>query len=95
MEAFARNTDPTTSHEAAKSVGVLSDMEQTVFDVIKQFPLGCIADEIEDKLPGKRLVSISPRFKPLINKGFIVDTGEKREGRSGRKQRVMLAVEQN
>lgn len=91
MSQFARITDPRTSHEAAAFIK-LTDMEQKVFDVIKHFPHGCIADEIEDFLPGTRLVSISPRFKPLMEKGYVVDTGEKRQGRSGRGQRVVRAA---
>ena len=36
--------------------------------------------------------SITPRFAPLIRKGFIFDTGERRMASSGRSQRVVKAL---
>ena len=90
-KGFARNTDPQTSKEAAVTVNV-SSMEQTVLDVIKSYPKGCITEQIEWDLPDVRISSISPRIRPLINKGLIIDTGEKRPSSSGRNQRVLKAV---
>jgi len=90
-QGFARITDPETSKEAAKSVDV-SNMEQVVLDVIKSFPEGCISQEVESILSHVRASSITPRYRPLIHKGLIVDTGQKRPGFSGRNQRVMKAV---
>ena len=91
LMAFARKTDPVTSKEAAATVNV-SSMEQTVLDVIKSYPKGCITEQIELDLPDVRISSISPRIRPLINKGLIIDTGEKRPSSSGRNQRVLKAV---
>jgi hypothetical protein len=36
--------------------------------------------------------SVTPRFAPLIRKGKVIDTGERRKGNSGRSQRVLKAV---
>jgi len=37
--------------------------------------------------------SITARYRSLLDKGFIVDTGERRKGQSGRAQRVLKALE--
>jgi hypothetical protein len=86
--AMARATDPDTSREAAESVDSVQ-MERIVLEAIAQFPNGCIADELERVLPGYRWNTITPRFAPLIRKGLIYDTGERRKARSGRSQRVL------
>jgi hypothetical protein len=91
LMAFARKTDPQTSKEAAKTVDV-NKMEQLVLDVIKSFPDGCISQDVESALAQYRASSITPRYRPLMKKGLIVDTGEKRPGFSGRNQRVMRAI---
>jgi hypothetical protein len=44
-----------------------------------------------EALPDHRYSSITPRYKALLQKGFIEITGTK-EGRSGKKQRVMKAI---
>jgi len=90
-EALARATDPDTSHLAAKSVDA-TQMEKIVLEAIAQFPEGCTADELERELPGFRWNTITPRFAPLLRKGRIVDTGERRKGVSGRSQRVLKAI---
>jgi len=91
LMAFARKTDPQTSKEAAKTVDV-NKMEQLVLDVIKSFPNGCISQDVESALAQYRASSVTPRYRPLMKKGLIVDTGEKRPGFSGRNQRVMRAI---
>jgi hypothetical protein len=90
-EFFRRNTDPDTSHEAAKQVPA-TELEELVLGIIQKFPDGCIADEVERELFNLRSNSITPRFAALIRKGYIVDTGERRRASSGRSQRVMKAV---
>jgi len=86
-----RLTDPETSVDAALSVDA-TKMEQIVLDTIKSFSNGCISEEVENALPHIRASSITPRYRPLMKKGLIVDTGKKRPGFSGRNQRVMRAV---
>jgi len=86
-----RLTDPETSVDAALSVDA-TKMEQIVLDTIKSFSNGCISQDVENALPHIRASSITPRYRPLMKKGLIVDTGEKRPGFSGRNQRVMRAV---
>jgi hypothetical protein len=91
-EAFklVRKEDPTTSHEAAQAVDT-TKLERIVYEAIQSFPNGCISDEVLEALPDHRYSSITPRYKALLQKGFIEITGTK-EGRSGRNQRVMKAI---
>ena len=77
----ARSTDPSTSHESADKIDI-AFMESLVVKVLFDFgPM--TSEEVSDKL-GMRLVSVSPRFRPLANKRVIIDTGEKRKNKSGR-----------
>ena len=91
-EAFrlVRKEDPITSHEAAQGVDS-TKLEQIVYEAIKGFPNGCISDEVLEALPDYRYSSITPRYRALLDKGFIEITGTK-DGRSGKKQRIMKAV---
>ena len=84
---LVRNQDPVTSHEAAQTVDT-NKLEQIVYEAIKGFPDGCISDEVLEALPEHRYSSVTPRYRALLDKGFIEITGT-RVGRSGKKQRVM------
>ena len=88
---MVRTDDPDTSHDAAETLDSAA-MERLVYETIAKFPNGCIADEVEQALPHVRSHSITPRFAPLLRKGFITDTGESRLASSGRNQRVVRAV---
>ena len=87
---LARREDPVTSHQAAQAVDT-TKLERIVYEAIQSFPEGCISDEVLEALPDHRYSSITPRYKALLQKGFIEITGTK-EGRSGKKQRVMKAI---
>ena len=85
---LARNTDPDTSHAAAKNVP--NNMEGVVLEGIRS--LGkCTAEELVEYL-GMRWDTVTPRFAPLMRKGLIRDTGERRKGTSRRQQRVLEAI---
>jgi hypothetical protein len=90
-KGLSRKTDPVTSKEAAASISP-NKLEIKVLMVIKSFSNGCTLQDIELALPELRPSSISPRIKPLMIKGLIYDTGQKRPGFSGRNQRVIKAV---
>jgi hypothetical protein len=87
---LARTDSPETSKEAAQAVDS-TKLEQIVYEAIKAFPDGCISDEVLEALPEHRYSSITPRYRALLNKGYIEITGTK-EGRSGKKQRIMKAI---
>ena len=89
---LVRTDDPDTSHAAANTVDT-SQLESMVYEVISKYPDGCIADDVERELAHLRSHSITPRFAPLMRKGFIFDTGERRKASSGRSQRVVKVTE--
>ena len=88
---MVRSTDPDTSLGAAKKVDS-AKLEELVYEVIARYPNGCISDEIQTHFPNHGVQTISPRYAPLIRKGFIEDTGERRIGLSGRSQRVLKVI---
>jgi hypothetical protein len=91
VREMVRNTDPDTSVEAAKSIDS-TQLESMVYEVIAMYPNGCTSDEVLKHFPHHGVQTISPRFAPLLRKGFIYDTGERRKASSGRSQRVMKAT---
>ena len=77
MRAFARNTDPDTSHEAARSVeSKLNNLERLVYESIVDMG-GATTKEIAAHT-GKDRVTVSPRIKPLCNKHLVEDSGARR-----------------
>lgn len=80
-----------TSFEAAYKIDT-TYLESLVYFAIKGYgDIGCISDQLINMFPLYPYSSITARYKSLLDKGFIEDTGERRNGRSGRKQRVMRA----
>jgi len=86
---LVRNQDPTTSHQAAQAVDT-TKLEKMVYEAIKNFPDGCISDEILEKYPQYSYSSITARYRALLDKGLIEVSGVKR-GKFGRNQRIMKA----
>jgi hypothetical protein len=89
-EAYARNTDPDTSHEAAESM-MPTRAEARAYEALKKFPEGAICSELAAE-SGMNWNTISPRMAPLCRKGKARDTGQRRPGPSGRNQTVYVAV---
>jgi hypothetical protein len=95
--AYARSSDPDTSHAAARSMeSKISALESLVArTVIASGDRGMITQEVCDQL-GLEHQTVSPRMRPLINKQFIrwkldPETGKplKRiSRRSGRNQNI-------
>jgi hypothetical protein len=88
---LARKENPDTSKDAAERVDS-TKLEQLVYEVIAKYPNGCIADDVMTHFPNHGIQTISPRYAPLIRKGFIEDTGERRKSSTGRTQRVMRVI---
>lgn len=88
---MVRASDPITSIEAAEQVDS-SKLESMVYEVIAKHPNGCTSDEVMAHFPAHGVQTITPRYAPLIRKGLIEDTGEKRMGKSGKFQRVLRVV---
>lgn len=89
---LVRTADPDTSHAAAQAVNS-AHLEQQVLAVIQGYgDAGCTQDEVLSHFPGYPYSSVTARFKALLDHFHVVDTGERRNGRSGRKQRVLRAT---
>lgn len=77
FEAHARATDPDTSHAAADAVDA-NWLEYAVLQGFDRVP----DDEATVKelavVTGIPLWSLSPRMRPLVRKGYVVDTGKRR-----------------
>lgn len=89
-----RNSDPSTSHEAAEKLDATA-LEALVLSYIKIFTIdGCISEQIEDLMWVHEKVkasSVTPRYRKLLEKGLIKIDG-KRKASSGRSQQVMYAL---
>ena len=79
--ALARNSDPATSKDAARSLDV-ERLQKFVLTWLN-FSAGLTAQELADYI-GVPRDSISPRIRPLVDKGLVMDSGLRRAGPSGR-----------
>lgn len=71
----------------------VSAMEQVVLGTILSFPEGATQDDIERVLQQRyRSSNFTARLSSLKRKGLIQETGDKRTGFSGRKQKVLEAT---
>ncbi len=85
---LARATDPGTSHVAAAAVP--NDLEARVLEELRKFPNGATSFQLAESM-ALSLVTVSPRMRPLVDKGYIEDSGQRRRGESGRAQIVWRA----
>jgi predicted ArsR family transcriptional regulator len=88
--AKARRTDPDTSKQAAGKVNTTA-LEAAVFGALKAHGPQTI-NEVADVLR-LSLVTVSPRFAPLRDKGLIKDSGVRRLGEAGRSRIVWEIVQ--
>lgn len=87
-----RTDSPDTSVAAAESVDT-TRLENMVYEAICRFgPGGGISDQVRDKFPDLSYSSVTARYAALKAKGLIVCPGERRPGKSGRGQAVMVAT---
>jgi hypothetical protein len=86
-----RNGAPDTSVKAALSLNV-THLEQMVYEAIRDAGhQGMTADELLQLFPDYSYSSITARPASLKRQGLVIDTGERRPGRSGRPQAVLKA----
>lgn len=84
-----RRGGPDTSRAAAYSVDT-THLEGLVYQAIASYgDAGCISDEVRERFSHFPYSSVTARYKALMDKGLIEDTGIRRAGRSGRGQRVL------
>jgi hypothetical protein len=86
-----RNNALDTSVQAAMTLNV-TQLEQMVFDAIRNAGhKGITADELLAMFPRYSYSSITARPASLKRQGLVLDSGERRKGRSGRAQAVLKA----
>lgn len=93
FSAYARNSDPKTSHVAAKSVrgDRVSELQGLVLSALSALGNGT-SEEVARHL-NVDLQSITPRFAPMNRAGMIELTGDTRPGISGRSRQVWRVKE--
>ena len=91
--AYARTTDPGTSHAAAQSMqgSEASRTERLVLQALILQPEGLTTHEMVP-LIHMPYESVTPRIAPLVRQGLVVDSGIRRTGRSRRKCIVWRAT---
>lgn len=79
-----------TSVAAAKQVNT-TKMERIALNIINIFgEAGCTGPQVDEIYSGK--TSLQPRFRALLDRGEIFDTGIRVEGETKRKLRVVAAI---
>lgn len=81
-----------TSVEAAYSVETASVEDRVLREIRKAGESGTTQDALRDAMPDVSYPTLTARFSALLRKGLIADSGERRLGKSGRKQRVIVAT---
>lgn len=96
--ARARRADPPTSKLAAADVHV-EELEDRVLRALRLSRTAARGSNLHGMTTHElawllkvELVSISPRLKPLADKGLVEDSGERRRGDSGRNSIVWRAI---
>ena len=88
LEARARATDPDTSHEAARSIGEMTEKRQAVLDTITAIGGGTDEDIVDayrsSSAPQQTASGIRTRRAELVTMGLVRDTGQRTVRASGR-----------
>ena len=75
--ALSRRTDPSTSHQAAAKLGT-AFLESVVLQQLRRHGSATTL-ELSERT-GIARVSISPRLRPLANRGLVRESGTRRGG---------------
>ena len=94
--ARARHSDPETSHAAARSLKLkdINAMEAQVLAALRRNPQGLTNHGIVEET-GLSWNTATPRVHPLVQKGLVYDSGNRRMGPAGRSCVVWKATEQD
>jgi len=85
--AFARDSDPDTSHEAAELMSreKICRLQFIIVKYLRQLGNMGTSEEVEN-LSGISLQSLTPRFRPMVKKNILIDSGKRKTGKSGRRR---------
>jgi hypothetical protein len=92
-DVYARGSDPDTSHEAAGAMSKkrATALENKVLRAIRASMVGLTSHEIV-AATGLDWNTCTPRIRPLVRKGWVVDTGLRKVGPAGRNCIIWKAV---
>ena len=80
-----------TSKKAAGEVQGRVVLQRQVFKLVEAAGIaGLTCSQVELAIPQKTHQSLSARLRELVLDGKIIDSGERRQGHSGRTQRVYI-----
>ena len=82
MSGRARRQDPETAKAAARTVDA-ETLSGQVLTLLEAEPGGLTSEELAERL-GRDRLSVSPRLRPLVEKGLARDSGRRRATRLGR-----------
>ncbi len=93
LGAYARRTDPDTSHEAASEVSgaKANALEAIVLKALRSYPEGLTNHEIV-AVTGLTWNTASPRMRPMVRKHLVVDSGLRRKGPTNKNCVVWKAI---
>jgi hypothetical protein len=91
--AFARHGDPDTSARAASFMRgeIANKLERRILNIVRLSPAGVTNHEIV-ALTGIPWNTCTPRMRPLVRKGYIIDTGKRKIGPTNRPCIIWKAV---
>lgn len=92
-DAYARKHDPDTSQRAASFMRgeIANKLERKVLNAVRSSPAGLTNHEIV-ALTGLTWNTATPRVRPLVRKGYVMDTGKRRIGPTNRPCIVWIAT---
>jgi hypothetical protein len=90
--AFARHSDPSTSHQAAFEFDAqVTAIEQRILAELRGLGRNGMTSHALAAVLCLELVTVSPRMKPLVTKNLVRDSGRRSESPSGR-QRIIWEI---
>lgn len=88
-DAYARNGDPETSHEAAASTDA-TRLESLAYRTLFEAGVEGLTAEQLSRILNIEKNTISPRLRPLARKGLIIDSGRRRKNETGKRAIVWI-----
>lgn len=88
---LARNSDPATSKQAAATLPIPALEQAVLRELWRLGDKGATSHELAASLNMDR-VTVSPRLRPLANKGLIEESEDRRLGPTGRSGIVWRAI---
>jgi hypothetical protein len=97
-KGHARGSDPSTSHDAGRSIDDMNERQRLVHKMLSAWPTGLTDEQVRDQFdrfgwPHQSQSSLRSRRAELVAAGLVRATGETRPTRSGRQAQVWEVCE--